>query len=523
MSEAVANANAGYRSQRALVAAAVVLITLAAAAVRIHIALAEAMWRDEAQTIAIASQAFPFGITKALEGDGNAPLFYLLEHFIVASRDNPLRELQDRSLSVVLGIVLVPLTFLATRSIGGSAAAALVSCALIASAPIAVEQATQARPYAAIACCAALMIWGIARWRASLLACSVYVAAAATAFYLHTFAAPILVGMAVACTLDAWKNRAFRRLAAAHAFMFALVAPGVVVALRQASALTTGGQIPWASRPSFTDAWHYAVVLLAGGSASAQILVATVALLMIVVAISRRGTRNVTIGVVVALGVALGLAFFTGALVMRYNSAIGVMFAITFTTALDVVRNRMAAAATAILVVTGYLAFTLSTGYFQSVGSRSASRAAAMVIVAQAHPDDVVILLPDSIGVAINYYLPARWKQIDPPLRGRAELLDFRQWKPQLAAAESSSSAEVFLDEASRNHQRAWLVIHAPLRQPLPATEARLAMPGKQWTYAQTVVSAFTDRYYVVGQPLNFLDFREGLVVMLGQPDDKSQ
>src|SRR5438067_1112833 len=97
------------------------------------------MWRDEAQTIAISRQPFPTGILEALRQDGNSPLFYMPEHFVIGGRDAPLRELRDRSISVICGALLIPLAFVICGRVGGHAPAALLASTWVAFAPILID------------------------------------------------------------------------------------------------------------------------------------------------------------------------------------------------------------------------------------------------------------------------------------------------------------------------------------------------------------------------------------------------
>src|SRR5689334_15918127 len=142
------------------------LIILLGGAVRVAIARDAPIWRDEAQTIAIAQRSLPSGILEGLLHDGNAPLYYFFEHVAVAPREARDRELRDRLPALLFGVLLIPLGYFAARKISspsaGAEAAGLCAAALLASSPVAVDLATQARGYSALAACSALCALAVA-------------------------------------------------------------------------------------------------------------------------------------------------------------------------------------------------------------------------------------------------------------------------------------------------------------------------------------------------------------------------
>ena len=105
-----------------------------------------ALWLDEALTVDISRLPL-HAIPGALKRDGAPPSFYVLLHFWMRLFGDS--DLAVRSLSGVLAVLTLPVSWLAARRIGGRVAAWTV-LVLLASAPFAVYYATEARMYALV-------------------------------------------------------------------------------------------------------------------------------------------------------------------------------------------------------------------------------------------------------------------------------------------------------------------------------------------------------------------------------------
>jgi uncharacterized membrane protein len=192
----------------------VLLIAIAAAgtAMRIREAVVQPIWRDEAQTVAIAQLPDPRAILAALAADGNSPLFSLREHAVVAppasSWDR--RELQDRSLSILFGGLSILMSGLLAWQLSHDRVTSLLAASLNAVSPLAVDLAAQARPYAALTAgtlvLAVFSAMGVRNGRGWI----GYAVTAAAISYLHGAVATILIGSFGIALLAATRREHFR-------------------------------------------------------------------------------------------------------------------------------------------------------------------------------------------------------------------------------------------------------------------------------------------------------------------------
>ena len=103
-----------------------------------------ALWLDEALTVNIARLPL-HEIPGRLKQDGAPPLFYYLLHFWMRLFGQS--DLATRSLSGILGVLTLPVAWLAAKRFGGRMVA-WTTLVLLASAPFAVYYSTEARMYA---------------------------------------------------------------------------------------------------------------------------------------------------------------------------------------------------------------------------------------------------------------------------------------------------------------------------------------------------------------------------------------
>jgi mannosyltransferase len=129
---------------RVVVAVGVVLVVAAGIVLRFW--TSSALWLDEALTVNIARLPL-HEIPGRLKQDGAPPLFYYLLHFwmrIFGQSDEAIR-----SLSGVIGVLTLPVGWLAARRFGGRTVA-WTALVLLASAPFAVYYSTESRMYALV-------------------------------------------------------------------------------------------------------------------------------------------------------------------------------------------------------------------------------------------------------------------------------------------------------------------------------------------------------------------------------------
>ncbi|MGH9096804.1 MAG: glycosyltransferase family 39 protein, partial [Acidimicrobiales bacterium] len=105
------------------------------------------LWLDEALTVNIAKQPL-HTLPTYLKRDGAPPLFYVLLHGWMGVFGDS--DLAVRSLSGVIGVLTVPLVWLAGRRLGGRTAG-WAAMLLVATSPFAVRYDTETRMYALLA------------------------------------------------------------------------------------------------------------------------------------------------------------------------------------------------------------------------------------------------------------------------------------------------------------------------------------------------------------------------------------
>ncbi len=495
------------------------VITLSGAAMRIHIATVEAMWRDEAQTVAIASDSFPAGIIRGLVADGNSPLFYLAEHFVVAPRDASFRELRDRAISLFFGIALMPLSFVLGRALsGGSASAGLALATWVAFAPIAIDASTQARPYSTLMFSVGLLALASIRVASANDGWGWYGLAAVCTLYLHTFAATVLAAIAIVLFFVARRGGFVRQWLLWHAGIAVAAVPALLLVVAQVRGLTHGGRIPWASDTRLSELPLHLFTLLTGVSGGAiQPLAGWMMLALFVVAMIF-GTPTVRMmggAAVLALVIAMALSLLSAGLVTRYNLPIAfLLVAVTCT----IFRRVKEIAPAAFMIL--YTAFAITNSDYYAIGQRSASRATARLILEQSRPDDVIMIVPDTFATAVNYYLPPRFQQMDAPSLTRVRAVDFRGWDRRFSERSRIRAIDERLQKARLEGRRVWLVVWLPMMNELPPQLSGNSLLARQWSFSRDVGAVF-GRHYSTPRLTRSLRAREGSAVMLGEARER--
>lgn len=144
-------------------AAALVLMALAGAWLRLRHLGVPALWLDEILNVDLARGFFarsPVDWVIGFESE-NGPLYYLLQAIWIGI-GAPL-EVTFRLSAVSLGIASIPLLWLAVRPLGERIA--LIAAALLAVSPIHVYYSREGRPYAALVLLAILLLGALARVR----------------------------------------------------------------------------------------------------------------------------------------------------------------------------------------------------------------------------------------------------------------------------------------------------------------------------------------------------------------------
>jgi mannosyltransferase len=175
------------------------LVLLLAAALRFYRLEGQSLWADEGNSVALAGRSLA-EITYGAAYDIHPPLYYDLLHFWVRSfdlaQDRPFgtSEFAVRSLSAVIGTLLVCLTFLLGRRLFDSWVA-LVAAFLSAISPFQVYYSQEARMYILLAALSALSVYFLVKFieaeaantgrRQLFLWAGLYILATVLALYTH--------------------------------------------------------------------------------------------------------------------------------------------------------------------------------------------------------------------------------------------------------------------------------------------------------------------------------------------------
>ena len=130
-----------------------------ATALRLYHLSARSIWSDEAWSLWVARHSLPEIWRWLVKLDTNPPFYYVLLHFWLGWGDS---ETALRLLSVVMGILTVPVVYGLGRTIGGHRLG-LVAGVMFATSPIHVQYDQEARMYPLLTLAAAVAMWGVAQ------------------------------------------------------------------------------------------------------------------------------------------------------------------------------------------------------------------------------------------------------------------------------------------------------------------------------------------------------------------------
>jgi mannosyltransferase len=406
------------------------------------------LWLDEALTVNIARQPL-HQIPSFLKRDGAPPLFYVLLHVWMGWFGTS--DVAVRSLSGVIGVITLPLTWLAGKRLGGKTVA-WAALLLVASSPFAVYYDTETRMYALVALLTVLGFLALDRSLIRPRAGNLIAVAVVVGLLLYTqYWALYLIGtLLLWLAWESWRGRS-EWVAGARASLVAVVVgcltfvPWLPIFLYQSKHTGT----PWATPANFA-AMVNAVSTFAGGAtdqgrALGLIFFALAGLGLFGVATSRhhidldirtrpRG-RPVAIIVTGTLAAAIAGGFITNsAFDARYASVVFIplilLVSIGLVTFLD---RRIRVIVLAIAVVAG-----LAGAIPNIATNRTQAGQVARAIAQHGRAGDVVAYCPDQLGPAVDRLLPSeRYEQITFP---RATGPEFVNWVDYAQASHAGSA-----------------------------------------------------------------------------------
>lgn len=426
------------------------------------------LWLDEALTVNIAKQPL-HTLPSYLKRDGAPPLFYVLLHFWMGIFGDS--DLAVRSLSGVIGVVTVPLVWLAGRRIGGRTAG-WAAMLLVATSPFAVRYDTETRMYALVALLTVLGFLAMARVLSRPRPGNLVALAVVTSLllYSHYWSFYLLGTAFLWLAWQAWRGRpTWRRNARPGMVAMAVGAltfiPWVPTFLYQSAHTGT----PWATPANFA-AMVNAVASFAGGGSNqgralALIYFALIGLALFGLATDRRhielDIRTRPLGrplgwiVLGTLAAAIAGGFLSNsAFDARYASVVFVpvvlLVAIGLTTFLD---RRVRAGILAVAVVAGLVASFANI----STNRTQAGRVAA-AMATHGQPGDIVAYCPDQLGPSVDRLLPAgRYQQITFPRDTGPAFVDWVDYA-KASHAGSPTSFVARLEAMSGSTQNIFLV-----------------------------------------------------------------
>jgi mannosyltransferase len=406
------------------------------------------LWLDEALTVNIARQPL-HEIPSFLRRDGAPPLFYVLLHFWIGWFGTS--DLAVRSLPGVIGVITLPLTWLAGRRLGGRTVA-WAALLLVATSPFAVRYDTETRMYSLIALLTVLAFLALDRSLRRPRAGDLVAVAVVTGLLLYTqYWALYLVGTTLLwLAFQSWRGRPVWRSGARASFLAVIVGcltflPWVPTFLYQSRHTGT----PWATPANFA-AMVNAVATFAGGASNqgralGLIFFALAGLGLFGVATSRHHIdldirtrplgRPVAIIVVGTLAAAICGGFISNsAFDARYASVVFIPLILLVSIGLVTFSDqRIRAIVLAVAVVAG-----LAGSFPDITTNRTQAGEVAASLAIRGRPGDLVAYCPDQLGPAVNRLLPSgRYHQTTFP-RGTGP--EFVNWVDYASTSRKASA-----------------------------------------------------------------------------------
>jgi mannosyltransferase len=439
------------------------------------------LWLDEALTVDRAR--LPVSqIAGSVKHDGAPPLYYYLLHFWM--RVFGQSDVATRSLSGVIGVVTLPVAWLAGNRFGGRVVG-WTTMVLLASAPFAVYYSTEARMYGLV-----ILLTGcgfLALHRAleaprpgNLIAVVVVTAALLYTQYWSVYLVGVvglwllvvgLVSRRRGAAATDWQ-RPLKALGA-MAVGCLLFVPWLPIFIYQSRYTGT----PWAKPPNFAAVINAVTGFTANqGSLSTAgtdqgRLLALLYIALFVLALfgigrssriieldlhGRPRARGTAIAVVGTLFAAIAGGILTSsAFAPRYAAVVFLplvlLVALGTTTLLDA---RIRLVVVTIAVVAGLI------GSVQNIDTqRTQAPKVAAVINAQAKPGDIVAFCPDQLGPAVYRVVDdqSRYKMVTFPRGTGPQFVDWVNYAKVVHAASATAFAAKLLADAGTTH-RIWLV-----------------------------------------------------------------
>jgi uncharacterized membrane protein len=461
----------------------VVVVVVVVAGIVLRFLTHSALWLDEALTVDRAR--LPVSqIAESVKHDGAPPLYYYLLHFWM--RIFGQSDFATRSLSGVIGVITLPVAWLAGNRLGGRVVA-WTTLVLLASAPFAVYYSTEARMYGLVILFTGCGFLALHRSLQEPRPGNLIAVAVVTAALLYTqYWALYLVGVVGLWLLVSaflarrrdpadphWKRQ--RSALVAVAVGCVLFVPWLPIFVYQSRYTGT----PWAAPPNFAAVINAVTGFTAnqGSQSTAGTdqgrLLALVYFAMFALALfgigrsgriieldlrTRPRARGLSIAVAGTLFAAItGGILTSSAFAPRYAAVVFLplilLVALGTITFLD---QRVRLVVVAIAVVAGLI------GSVQNVNTqRTQAPRVAAVINAQAKPGDIIAFCPDQLGPDVYRVIdrPSRFSMVTFPRGTGPQFVDWVNYSNVVHAASAVAFADKLVAEADAGGgHRIWLV-----------------------------------------------------------------
>ncbi len=454
------------------------VVGVVAAALVLRFLTSSDLWLDEALTVNIAKLPLSH-LREALLRDGAPPLFYVLLHGWITVFGTG--DLAVRSLSGVLGVVMLGLTYAAGRRFGATEMehrwAAWSAVLVVASSPFAVRFSTEARMYMlamVLVLLGYLALMRLIEDGVTAIRFAAVVLCTAGLLYTQYWSIFLLAVVGAILLLRAWRAPELELLRARQAVLAValgglLFIPWVPTFLSQLQHTGT----PWDTPSTPPTGAALGIIDFAGGKTVEgwSLVLVVVILALLALCATSTGPRTLAIDLrtvpgfrwewlvgALTLSAGLTLSYIGGTgFQSRYAAVIYPFFALAVAGGVLVFRDtRIRIALLAFIVAFGFVGAARN-----AMTNRTQASQVVDVITAESRPGDVVVACPDQLGPDTHRLINRRLgldEVVYPTLEGPA-FVNWVDYATRNAAADPVKFAQRVVDRAD-GHQ-IW-VIWAP-------------------------------------------------------------
>jgi hypothetical protein len=466
------------------------------------------LWLDEALTVDIAR--LPIGdIGSALRQDGHPPLFYYVLHewMLVFGQG----DVAVRALPGVLGVLTLPLGWLAGRRAGGPRAG-WAFVVLLSLSPFAIRYSTETRMYSLVMVLvlAGYLLVANALERPSMLRLTGIALVSGALLLTHYWAMWLLAATIVVLAWRAWRSSTGARGPTIRVLV-AVVAGGVLLLPWLPSLLYQSAHTgtPWAAVVRPTTMVTETLQDLGGGDFAEAVLLGwgLLALFLLGLLATRIDDRRLVLDVrtvphvrreAAIVGLTVAIASLAGyvtrtTFATRYAAVIFPLFLVVAAVGL----TRLDMPIVRPVVVLGLITISLVGGVHNVITDRTQAGTIAAAIRPALQPGDLVVMCPDQLGPSVHRSLPASAEQVTYPTFGSPDRVDWRDYEERNAKADPEAFATRAVDRAGASGAHSvWLVTSGSYRTLEGQCEALTAALASRLGGGTVLVQENGDSYF---------------------------